>query len=284
LDRVESIGFNPAVPTEAFVTTETQGLWYSSNMQAATPTFTQVAGYPFRQPERVFFNPYNANEVWVTSFGSGVFVGTTAVAPTVAGVQVNDGNAQRSEVRSIAVTFSGPVTFAGGNANAAAAFQLAHVTNGGIGVGLAATVSTDNQGRTVVTLKFSGSEIDPLSLQNGGVASLVDGRYALTVLSGQVSANGLTLDGDANGSAGGNYVSPTDTAAGGAGQLRLFRLFGDATGEGVIDLLDLGALRSAFNSTTGSAGYLSYLDADNSGAIDLSDLAQFRTRFGATVF
>ena len=29
---------------------------------------------PFRQPERVFFNPFNPNEVWVTSFGGGVMV------------------------------------------------------------------------------------------------------------------------------------------------------------------------------------------------------------------
>ena len=43
----------------------------------------------------------------------------------VAGVQVNDGSAQRSEVRSIQITFSAPVTFA--NGNAAAAFQLTHV-------------------------------------------------------------------------------------------------------------------------------------------------------------
>src|SRR5207248_10926283 len=92
LDRVESITFNPMTPSESYLTTETQGLWYSSNMQAATPTFTQVASYTFRQPERVFFNPYNANEVWVTSFGTGVSVGSTAVAPTVASEQINDAN------------------------------------------------------------------------------------------------------------------------------------------------------------------------------------------------
>ena len=45
--------------------------------------------------------------------GDVVLTRANAVAPTVASVQVNDGSAQRSEVRSIAVTFSGPVTFAG---------------------------------------------------------------------------------------------------------------------------------------------------------------------------
>jgi photosystem II stability/assembly factor-like uncharacterized protein len=278
---VESITFNPAVPTEAFMTTETQGLWYSSNMQSATPTFTQVANYPFRQPERVFFNPYNSNEIWVTSFGGGVMVGETAVAPSVAAVQVNDGNVQRSEVRTISVTFSGPVTFAGGTANAATAFQLQHVTDAN-DVILSAAVTADTQGRTVVTLSFSGSETDPISAMNGGEASLADGRYTLTVFSADVSANGLALDGDANGTAGGNYVSPTDTS-GGSG-LHLFRLFGDATGDGVVDALDLGLFRSAFNSVAGNTAYLWYLDADNSGSIDSKDLGQFRSRFNATVF
>jgi Putative binding domain, N-terminal/Viral BACON domain len=57
------------------LTTETEGLWYTSNLSAATPTFSAVTSYPFRQPERVFFNPYNPNEIWVTSFGNGLRVG-----------------------------------------------------------------------------------------------------------------------------------------------------------------------------------------------------------------
>jgi photosystem II stability/assembly factor-like uncharacterized protein len=83
LTRVSSITINPNDPTEAFLTTETDGLWYSSNIQAANPTFTQVASYPFRQPERVFYNPYQPNQIFVTSFGSGVMVGSTLTAPTV---------------------------------------------------------------------------------------------------------------------------------------------------------------------------------------------------------
>ena len=85
LDRVTSITFSPTNVDDAFLTTETDGLWHSSNIHATTPTFTSVANYPFRQPERVFFNPYNANEVWVTSFGHGLMVGnltsTNVIAP-----------------------------------------------------------------------------------------------------------------------------------------------------------------------------------------------------------
>lgn len=74
-DRVESITFNPQNLAQAFLTTETQGLWVSNTMNLTTPPWTLVNNYPFRQPERVFFNPYNPDEIWVTSFGNGMKVG-----------------------------------------------------------------------------------------------------------------------------------------------------------------------------------------------------------------
>jgi hypothetical protein len=71
-DRVSSLTFNPLNLTEAYLTTETQGLWVSQNMNGAVPTWNLVDSYSFRQPERVFFNPFNKNEMWVTSFGNGM--------------------------------------------------------------------------------------------------------------------------------------------------------------------------------------------------------------------
>ena len=70
-------------------------------------------------------------------------------------------SAQRSEVRSLTVTFTDRVTFAGGDANAAAAFRLRHFTHGA-DVGLTAAVSINAAGQTVVTLTFFGSETDPV--------------------------------------------------------------------------------------------------------------------------
>ena len=75
LDRVTSITFNPANANEAYLTTETSGLWNTANIRAATPAFNLVGNYPFRQPERVFFNPYDVGEIWVGSFGNGLMVG-----------------------------------------------------------------------------------------------------------------------------------------------------------------------------------------------------------------
>jgi hypothetical protein len=206
----------------------------------------------------------------------------TAAPPTVANVQVNDGSVQRSEVRSIAVTFSGPVNFTGGDANAAAAFQLNHVQTGN-NVALTAAVSTDAQNRTVVTLTFSGSETDPISALNGGIASLADGRYTLTITGSAVTgAGGVALDGAGNGTAGSNYVSLPDSY-GGSGP-HLYREYGDANGDGAVDAIDLGQFRSTYNSATGNANYLAYLDADNSGAIDAQDLGQFRSHYNLNVF
>ena len=213
--------------------------------------------------------------------GSETGVTVTGTAPSVLSIVVNNGEVQRSEVRRMAVTFSGPVAFEGGNANAAAAFQLNHLTDSN-NVALSAAVAANAQGQTVVTLTFSGAETDPLSAENGGSASLADGRYSLTIFSASVSGpGGQALNG---GGPSGNYVSPTDTLGGGAGELELYRLFGDATGNGVADQLDLAQFRAANNSSIGNPAYVPYLDADNSGAIDQIDLGQFRQRNNSSVF
>ena len=80
-DRVTSITFDPSSSARAYVTTETGGLWDSSNITAPTPTMTRVPEYPFRQPERVFHDPHTAGRVWVTSFGNGIRILTPACGP-----------------------------------------------------------------------------------------------------------------------------------------------------------------------------------------------------------
>src|SRR5205085_3796107 len=47
-DRVTSITFNPQNASQAYLTTETQGLWISNNMNAATPAWQLVNSYNFR--------------------------------------------------------------------------------------------------------------------------------------------------------------------------------------------------------------------------------------------
>jgi hypothetical protein len=70
--RVNSMSIHPTHPNIGYYTTETNGLWYTTNLNATTPTFSLVSSYPFRHPMRVFFNPYDVREVWMTSFGNGI--------------------------------------------------------------------------------------------------------------------------------------------------------------------------------------------------------------------
>jgi len=76
LSSVTSITFNSNNMNEAYLTTQNQGLFFSSDMVDQKPLWVRVAAYSFRQPERVFYNPYNAKEIWVTSFGGGMMLGT----------------------------------------------------------------------------------------------------------------------------------------------------------------------------------------------------------------
>jgi photosystem II stability/assembly factor-like uncharacterized protein len=74
-DRVASVTVHPTKKNELYVTTETNGLWHTTNADAARPEFQVVESFPFRQPERVIFNPHQPGEVWVTTFGNGLWVG-----------------------------------------------------------------------------------------------------------------------------------------------------------------------------------------------------------------
>src|SRR5262249_5178654 len=133
---------------------------------------------------------------------------TRLTPPAVQSVTVNAGEAQRSVVRSLVVTFSTAVTFVG---NPAAAFGL--VGPGGA-AGLSVAVGQTSVG-TVVTLTFSGSQT-VRETPPGVTPSLADGSYTLTVFAGQVSANSQPL-------AGGNY------------SFSFHRLFGDANGDRRVD-------------------------------------------------
>jgi hypothetical protein len=182
-------------------------------------------------------------------------------------VRVNDGGLQRSEVCEITVRFSEPVSYT------ASAFEVRGITSG-VSVGLA--VQSQQDGREAV-LRFSGPGTDPVSALNGGSPSLADGRYTLTIHGSKVQSSDGTLLND-----GRDWKTLPDTPTG-AGS-HLFRLFGDANGDGTDDATDVGQLKSTFNRNGSDPLYLTFLDADNSGAVDAQDVGQFKARFNANVF
>lgn len=73
--RVESATIHPLNANEIYVTTESDGLWYSNNLTSGSPTFSELTDYPFQHPTRVFFNPYNEHYIWTTTFGNGLRLG-----------------------------------------------------------------------------------------------------------------------------------------------------------------------------------------------------------------
>jgi hypothetical protein len=127
--------------------------------------------------------------------------------------------------------------------------------DGGL-VGLHADISVLGS-KTVAVLTFLGTEFV------GG--SLADGSYTLTIRADGIHDRwGRELDGDANGSAGGDRVDG------------LCRLFGDSDG----DSQDRDLFQSAFGKSTTEVGYLWYFDFDVDGDVDGLDNGQFNRRFG----
>jgi photosystem II stability/assembly factor-like uncharacterized protein len=185
--------------------------------------------------------------------GRGAWNISTAVAPSVASVVINDGSAQRSMVTSITVTFSSIVTLSPG------AFEVLRQEGGMFNPNVTEAVV---DGRSLDTLTFSGADII------GG--SLPDGHYTLTIHGSLVhdSASGLALDGAGTGMAGSDHVDA------------FFRLFGDADGDGHVDLQDLLSFAGTFGKRAGDQGYLAYFDFNGDGRVDLGDLLQLLRRVG----
>ncbi len=194
--------------------------------------------------------------------GLTVDLGDGQAAPRVAGVVVNGGSAQRSRVTQLRVAFDRHVTLP---ANPADAFRLVR-RGDGAAVTLRAVVDDSGSG-TVVTLTFTGGAVD--------VASLADGRYTLTVLAGQVSGPNGPLDGDGDGVAGGDFVLAGDPASN-----RLFRLFGDGDGNGVVDAQDLFRFAGTFGHAAPDPADLAAFDVNGDGAVDAVDLFAFAGDFG----
>jgi Right handed beta helix region len=194
-------------------------------------------------------------------FGN-VDIGAFEVQPgaKVTSVVVGDGTAQRSMVNQLTVTFDSPATFVGAST---AAFTLTRQSDSKA-VNLAVAMDPTNK---IATLTFTGGAVDN--------KSLADGRYTLTVLAGQVSADGL--DGNGDGTPGDNYLLVGNTSA----SPRLFRYFGDANGDGAVAANDFVGFRGAFGAVLNSSN--AFFDFDGDGAISASDFVQFKQRYNTSI-
>lgn len=164
----------------------------------------------------------------------------------VAIVQVNDGASQRSRVTSLLITFSNPPLMP---ANPAEGFELRRQSDDSI-VTLSGTMIGDQ-----ALLTFAGGPIE--------FGSLADGRYTLTAFASKIA----NLDANDDGIIGDDQVIVGTPANG------LFRLFGDADGDGTVNTGDFLAFRLAFLSNS------TVFDRDDSGQVDTADFLAFRLNF-----
>jgi len=204
----------------------------------------------------------------------GTLVTANVTVSEVTGVQsivVNAGRstpAQRSMVTDLTVTFGGIVSVGTG------AFEVRRIDQASTPIVPTTATTSVVGGRTVVRLTFSGSNF------SGG--SLVDGRYQLQIRSASVTDSlGYEIDGDANGTAGGDraYGEGTSTQA----VDNFFRLYGDSDGSGDVGVVDLARFRLALGRTSTQSGYQWYFDSNNNNAVDGLDLFRMRLALGKRI-
>jgi hypothetical protein len=191
--------------------------------------------------------PADSYSVTITAGGAAVTgrdFGVFAAPPAVTSVAIDDNTAQRSRIASLTVIFSDLIQYVGA---ASAAFTLNKQAGGTVALSVS-TVTVGNHSEATLTF-----------LSDTTFGSLSDGRYSLTVNASQVRSL-----------AGVNMTADSTTS--------FHRYYGDANGDGAVDIADFGLLSGAFNTSTGQTGFLAYFDYDNNGTIDILDFAQFSIR------
>lgn len=199
------------------------------------------------------------------SIDDGVAIGTIINddAPKVKQVVVNGGDNQRSIVDTLAVTFDSPVAL---DESQGPAFEVRN-----LGQDVAANLTKTSQvidGETVVTIQFlSGPTVDDRGAMS---PSLAAGAYQLNVFGSAVNLEGVALDGDSSGDAGGDFQFVDD----------FYRKFGDGDGNNVVNLFDFAAFRGTYNLPSSDPAFLPHFDFNGDDSVNLFDFAAFRNTFG----
>jgi PKD repeat protein len=177
-----------------------------------------------------------------------------AVTLKMSQVTVNNGAAQRSNIETLSIQFSGASNIqalidAGTICQAVQVWSSTQVT-------LAANRFRYDAStfRLTVDLTIDGF---------GGSAAtlLADGTYQLKMNTGMISAAG-----DPN-----NHLLDDDGMADGIRRYDFFRLQGDFDGNRVVDLADRTSLMACMNTKAGCAGYDRAYDLNGDGVINISD-------------
>lgn len=177
-------------------------------------------------------------------------------------LEIDNDSGQRSVIRKLVVSFDEIVTYSPG------AFSLVQRESGDA-VTLSDSFSNDS-GKTVVTLVFSGSLVTHGSLNDGNYELAIDGNQIQSVATGQL------LDGNSDGLAGGTY------RLGDQEEHKLFRFFGDFDGDRDVDNVDLAKFLQDYRTVAGS-DFDATFDYDNDGDVDNVDLSRFLMNYFETL-
>ncbi|MDZ4848323.1 MAG: cadherin repeat domain-containing protein, partial [Pirellulaceae bacterium] len=194
----------------------------------------------------------------------------------VAAVTIGDGSAQRSLLKQVKVTFDGLVDITNLNSGT---FTVRKRDSGMATIANNAIISTIGAGasaQTVVTLSFTGSFVE----SNG---SLANGNYELVIDANNIVRTGLgantRLDGNRDGTAGGNFRFGSNAQNQVALTDAFFRLLGDFSGSGAVDNADLGMLNTSFRKKLGQSGFNPDTDVNEDSVIDNRDVGIFNPLF-----
>ncbi|MDB5357574.1 MAG: 1,4-beta cellobiohydrolase [Phycisphaerales bacterium] len=189
---------------------------------------------------------------------------SAAAPPVYLGTQIDDGNRQRSEIRSLTFSFSSAVTLSDG------AITLAQ---------LIVPVSNPDEGNVPP---------DPNAALDFANASSPDGGMSWTIpflksVPGVTDGSGSLVDNVYKANINASLVTDSlgQPLNGGDQFKTFFRLFGDVNGDDKVSNTDFTYFSNAFGSSFGQPKYNRYFDYSGLNArIGNSDLAQFSSRFG----
>lgn len=216
------------------------------------------SGFPGGEPATIGANPATVT-----------ILDNDSVPPEVESVEINGGDAQRSNLKTIKVTFDSTVSV---DPTAFSVEQRSDVTVGAVtgtvttATGLVVGAPTVVSGKTVVELTFDFSSGNSLIDVRD---SLVNGNFQVKIDATKILHGSEQLDGNSDGTGGDDFLYGDQAAD------NVFALFGDSDGDGDVDLTDLSAFGTAFTTLV----YDEAFDVEGDGDIDLTDLAAFGSAF-----
>jgi endonuclease/exonuclease/phosphatase family metal-dependent hydrolase/uncharacterized Zn-binding protein involved in type VI secretion len=185
-----------------------------------------------------------------------------ATAPSLDSIEINAGQAQRSTVDGLQITFEGLVDL---EPDAFTVIQRSDSDGNATGTNVTVvSTSIDVSGNTVSTIAF-----DSLTRNNAG--ALIDGNYELTIDGSKVARRGTDL------------TLGSDVVYGNSADDNFFAFYGDDTGNGTVDVFDLLAFRQTYRAEAGDSNFDANLDFNADASIDIFDLLPFRSNYRETI-